>query len=198
VKTVEPGERVATVRSVAVAPGTYALGPETATLTVRTGRAGAAARAGHDLLIEVTAWSATLRIGDAPEETSVRLRADPGSLRVRTGSGGLQPLGDADRRRIEQRIAGEVLGSDPIAFRSAEAQDPAGDGTLRIGGELDLVGIRRPLTFTLHLGSDGRLAATATVTQTRWGITPYAVLFGTLKVLDDVTVEIEGRLPPAG
>ena len=34
--------------------GTYRLGPEDGTLRVRTGRSGAAAKAGHDLLIEVT------------------------------------------------------------------------------------------------------------------------------------------------
>ena len=35
-------------------------GPENARLTVRTTRTGAASKAGHDLLIEVTSWSATL------------------------------------------------------------------------------------------------------------------------------------------
>ena len=33
--------------------GTHTLGPENGTLSVRTGRTGAAAKAGHDLLIHV-------------------------------------------------------------------------------------------------------------------------------------------------
>ena len=41
--------------------GTYKLGPADGTLSVRTGRTGAAAKAGHDLVIHVTAWEATLR-----------------------------------------------------------------------------------------------------------------------------------------
>ena len=52
------------------------LGPDNGTLTVRTGRGGAAAKAGHDLLIEVERWSATL------DDASIELTADAGSLRV--------------------------------------------------------------------------------------------------------------------
>jgi hypothetical protein len=36
------------------------LGPDNARLTVRTGRGGAAAKAGHNQVLEVTRWSATL------------------------------------------------------------------------------------------------------------------------------------------
>jgi hypothetical protein len=60
---------------------------------VRTKRGGAAAKAGHDLDMEVTAWEATLEIGDA---SSAELSADAGSLRVRRGSGGMQALGEDD------------------------------------------------------------------------------------------------------
>ena len=57
-----------------IEPGTYTLGPENGTLSVHTGRSGAAAKAGHDLLIEVDAWGATVEIGaDAERE---RARAD--------------------------------------------------------------------------------------------------------------------------
>ena len=50
-----------------IEPGTYTLGPENATLRIRTGRRGGAAKAGHDLLIEVTAWSATIERGRRTE-----------------------------------------------------------------------------------------------------------------------------------
>ena len=43
---------------------THAFGPENGTLRVRTGRKGAAAKAGHDLLIEVTKWQATVEAAD--------------------------------------------------------------------------------------------------------------------------------------
>ena len=55
-------------------------GPENATLTVRTKRTGAASKAGHDLLIEVTSWSATLDPDANPALTpDSRLALAPGA-----------------------------------------------------------------------------------------------------------------------
>ena len=75
-------------------PGTRTFGPDDSTLAVRTGRSGAAAKAGHDLLIHITAWQATLEVGEDPAQTSIVLNADGGSLRVREGTGGMQALSD--------------------------------------------------------------------------------------------------------
>ena len=66
--------------------GTHRLGPENGTLSVRTGRIGAAAMAGHDLLLDVTAWEATLDVGEDPAVTSLVLEADAASLRVLEGA----------------------------------------------------------------------------------------------------------------
>src|ERR1700677_1011842 len=44
--------------------GTRTLGPSDARLTVNTGKTGAASKAGHNLLIEVSSWSATLVLGE--------------------------------------------------------------------------------------------------------------------------------------
>ena len=66
--------------------GTHRLGPHNATLTVETKRKGAAAKAGHDLVIEVTSWEAEL---DVAKDPAITLTADGGSLRVREGSGGV-------------------------------------------------------------------------------------------------------------
>ena len=65
--------------------GTHRLGPENGTLSVRTGRIGAAAMAGHDLLLDVTAWQATLEVGEG--ETSLVLEAD-GSVAACAGGNG--------------------------------------------------------------------------------------------------------------
>jgi YceI-like domain len=174
---------------VRIPAGEYRLGPPDGTLSVRTGRTGAAAKAGHDLLIEVTAWEATLAIG---EEMSVELAADPTSLRVREGSGGMQSLGDDDMANINETIDGEVLKREPIAFRSTAVS--ADGGTLAVEGELTLTGTTRPIAFDVSF-ADGRARATAVVTQTDFGMKPYSTLFGALKVADDVTVELDAALP---
>ena len=118
--------------------GTHTFGPENGTLSVRTGRIGAAAAAGHDLLIHVAAWRATLRVGDDPAETSLVLDADATSLRVQEGTGGMQPLEEDDKGNIQQTIDEEVLKRGAIAFRST-AVDSVADGTrLRVRGEQEI------------------------------------------------------------
>jgi polyisoprenoid-binding protein YceI len=169
---------------------TYRLGPDDGTLSVRTQRTGAAAMAGHNLLIHVTAWEATIALGD---DTSVAVDADGSSLRVQEGSGGMQALGDEDKENIRQTIDDEVLHGETIAFRSTEVK-PGGPG-LRVDGELTLNGETRPLGFDLALTADGRLEASAVVKQSDWGMKPYTGLFGALKVVDEVEVAIEATLP---
>ena len=175
----------------ATPPGTYALGPETGTLTVHTTRTGAASRAGHDLELEVGAWSATVALPADPSDTRLALTADARSLRVRNATGGMSALGDDDRQGIAQTIDEDVLKGTAIAFASTRVT-AAGSG-LSVAGELELSGTTQPITFELTL-ADGRLAARAVITQSTWGIKPYSALFGTLKVADDVTVAIDARL----
>jgi polyisoprenoid-binding protein YceI len=174
---------------VTLAAGTYRLGPDDGTLRVRTGRSGAAAKAGHDLLIEVTAWEATFTVGD---EASVELSADAGSLRVLEGTGGIQSLGDDDKAEINKTIVGEVLEGQPIAFRSTAVEE--GGDTLAVAGELTIAGATRPLAFDVDLDG-GRVRATVVVTQSEFGMKPYSTLFGALKVADQVRVEIDAALP---
>ncbi len=96
--------------------GTYRLGPDDGTLSIRTGRTGAAAKAGHDLVIEVTAWEATLRRWATRRASSSS--ADARSLHVLEGTGGIQSLGDDDKANIHTTIDDDVLKGQAIAFRS--------------------------------------------------------------------------------
>ena len=180
-----------------IQPGTYRLGPDYGTLWLRTGRTGAAAKAGHDLLLHVTSWEATLEVGEDPAGTSIALDVDAASLRVREGRGGMQALGDDDRANIEQTIDGEILMRRDIAFRSTRVE-PAPDGSgFCVVGDLTLLGTTRPLAVGLAVGPDGAIGAAAIVRQTDWGITPYSILYGTLKVVDEVRVGLDARLPAA-
>ena len=184
----------------AITAGSYTLGPGDGTLSVRTKKAGAAAKAGHNLLIEVTSWSATLTVGDDDAPMSIELSADSRSLKVLDGTGGMTSLGDDDKASIKQTIDEQVLRGTAIEFRSTAVEgesNPAGGAQLRVSGELELAGWRNPIAFELTAAADGHLAAVAIVKQSSWGIKPYAALFGTLKVIDEVTVEIAARLPRA-
>ena len=70
---------------------TLTLGPADGTLTVRTERIGAAAKAGHDLLIEVDSWEATLELpGDNGEHAFQLLTdKDPDALEVLLRAGAI-------------------------------------------------------------------------------------------------------------
>jgi polyisoprenoid-binding protein YceI len=179
---------------VSIQSGRHRLGPDNATLSVRTERAGAAAKAGHDLLIHVTAWQAELVVGEDPADTSMELTADATSLRVVEGTGGMQALGDDDLASIHQTIDDEVLRRREIRFRSTRAQTEPDGSRIRAEGDLTLAGNTRPIAFDLAIGHGGALSATAVVTQTAWGMKPYSALFGALKVKDDVEVVLEGHL----
>ncbi len=179
----------------AMQPGTYSLGPEQATLRIRTGRSGAAARAGHDLLIEVTAWRATIQAGAEAAATTLQLTADARSLQVRGGTGGMKSLDEDDKGSIRKTIDEEVLKGTAIEFRSTHSrQAPEG---LEVDGELELFGRRQPVSFALKAGDDGAISAATKLRQSDWGMKPYSALFGTLKVADELTVELEGTLPAA-
>ena len=162
------------------------LGPDNATLSVHTKRGGAAAKAGHDLELHVTRWEAALDLDAGTAELS----ADGSSLRVQRVTGGMQKLGGEDKDNIQQTIDDDVLQKQNITFRSTSIS--GNDGHYRVDGELTLSGSTQPLSFDLRV-DDGAVHAVATVTQTRFGMKPFSALFGTLKVLDDVEVQLQSR-----
>jgi len=159
---------------------------------VSTGRTGAVARAGHDLLLHVTDWEGTLELGADSAPSRVEVRADGGSLKVQEGTGGVQALDDGDKASIEQTIDDEVLRRDRITFRSTEVA-PDGDG-LRVAGELTMLGRTAPLTLDVAL-ADGALTAAGVVRQTDFGLKPYSALFGALRVADEVRVSLTASWP---
>lgn len=180
----------------AIMPGTHELGPENATLRVKTERRGAAAMAGHDLTIEVTSWEGALEVGEDPDRFSLNLTVDAGSLQVREGVGGVQALGEEDKIEIKQTIEAEVLGTtQPIEFHSTEVEALDGGRRLGVSGELTMNGNTHPLDFILDVGPEGQVSGKATVTQSDWGIKPYSGLFGTLKVRDEIEVVAEASFP---
>jgi polyisoprenoid-binding protein YceI len=180
----------------AIEPGTYELGPQDGTLTVHTRKGGAASKAGHNLRIEVERWGATAQFADDLAQSVLELSADSTSFTVVEGTGGVMSLGDDDKEGIAQTINQEVLKGTPITFKSTAVR-PDGDAQLHVTGDLELVNGVNLIAFDITVSDDGRVTGNATVTQTEWGMKPYSALFGTLKVNDDVVVEIDAKLRPS-
>jgi hypothetical protein len=195
--------------------GSFRLGPGSGRVVIKTSRAGLAARAGHDLTIEVTRWSAQVEVpaGSADKAgaaggadaaggahdagglaaATVQADLDLGSLEVREGSGGAMPLTDRDRREIKKQMIG-ILGSATATFASSRVI-PAGASAGAIEGTVTLNGKTQPARLQLTVSGDGQYRGSATLAQSGFGIKPYSGFFGALKLKDEVTLEFQVTLP---
>jgi hypothetical protein len=176
--------------------GSFRLGPETGRVVVKTGRAGLAAKVGHDLTIEFTRWSALLEVPDSGAGgggglTAAKVTADLelGSLEVREGKGGAKPLTDSDRRDIKKTMSG-ILGEGSASFTSSRVV-PSGASVGAVEGSLTLNGQTQPVRLQVTAPGEGRYRGSATVPQSAFGIKPYSGFFGALKLKDEVVVEFE-------
>jgi polyisoprenoid-binding protein YceI len=179
--------------TVAIMTGSFQLGPDAGRVVVKMGRAGVAARAGHDLTIEVTRWSARVEIpaDDAGGVTAATIAAelDLGSLEVREGTGGVKPLTDSDRRDISKTMSG-ILGDGTASFTSSRVTRSGAAGG-DVEGTLTIKGRSQPVRLRVTEPASGRYQGTATVLQSAFGIKPYSGFFGALKLADEVRVEFE-------
>ena len=179
--------------------GNFRLGPDAGRVVLKTGRAGLVARAGHDLTIEVTRWSARIEV-PATEDgglaaASVTAELDLGSLEVRQGTGGVKPLTDGDRREIKKTMR-RILGDATASFTSSRIV-PSGASGGAIEGTVTLNGKTQPVRLQVTAPAPGRYRGSATLAQTAFGIRPYVGFFGALKLRDEVGVEIEVDLAQA-
>jgi polyisoprenoid-binding protein YceI len=182
--------------------GRLRLGAERGRLVLLTTRDGLAARAGHDLTIEITRWSGELEVADDLTPAGLRIQADINSLAVRQGTGGVKPLTDRDRREIAV-TARRLLGAErqPEATYTASGFEPDQSGGGVVHGTLSLNGASKPLKLTVRKTGEATYQATGAVRQSDFGIKPYTAFLGVLKVSDPVSIVVDVELPdssPAG
>lgn len=170
--------------------GTHTIGPHNGSLLIKTGREGAAAKAGHDLVLEATSWDATVQVGDS---AAVRLDVDPAGIEVRSGTGGAKALSDKDRGEIAKNAREKVLGAATIRFRSTNVS--VSDGSMHVSGEVSIAGASQPVSVPLTVAPDGTVSGSIRLSQSAFGIKQYKALMGALKVADAVEVQVEARLP---
>jgi len=182
---------------VAATAGSFRLGPDAGRVVIKTTRAGLAAKAGHDLTIEVTRWSAQIEVpaedGGGLAAATVQADLDLGSLEVREGTGGALPLTDRDRREIKKQIGG-ILGAATATFASSRVI-PSGSSGGTVEGSVTLNGRTQPARLQVTAPGDGQYRGSATLAQTGFGIKPYSGFFGALKLKDEVTLEFQLTLP---
>ncbi len=172
------------------------LGPPAATCLVVTAREGILAALGHDLELAVTRFD--VRVDEAARRVDAIF--DAASLRVVRAlrAGRPSTVSDDDRRAIEDNTRKYVLETSrypEIRFRSSRVADTT-DG-FDVTGRLALRGVEHEVVVSLRRSGDG-LAASVTLDQTRWGIQPYGVMMGMLRVKAEVVVRLTmPATPPA-
>jgi hypothetical protein len=171
-----------------IEPGTHTIGPSNGTLKVKTGKEGAAAKMGHNLVLGVSSWQATVEGGDSP---SISLTADPGSVEVIEGSGGAKPLSDKDKGDIKKSITNKVLGGSQITFTSNSVEENGGQMIAR--GDLSIAGKSSQVSIPLSV-SGNTISGSVTLSQKDFGIKQFSAMMGALKVTDQVEVQFEGQV----
>jgi polyisoprenoid-binding protein YceI len=176
---------------------TYEFGPSSASLTLRTTRAGLAARLAHDLTLEPESWSGSVTLDRADlATTSVEVIVAPASLAVAHSSGGVKPLSDGDRREIASIIKEKVLQTTKypdLTFRSTAISGES--STFTVTGDLTITGTTRPIDLAVTVCDNGQVIVRATVVQTQFGIKPYSAMLGALKISDEVEICATLTLP---
>lgn len=173
--------------------GSYELGPQTADLLLRTTCEGRMAKAGHNLTLVVRDWTATVVVGESPETTSLRVVAQLDSLLVREGHGGIKPLSEGDKAQIVKNAAGSLgAASHPELTFTSTAVDGTWDRA-RMEGTLTLGARNEVQRFDIEATEVG-FRVSGVVTQSRYGVKPFSLMMGALKVGDDVTVEVTATL----
>jgi polyisoprenoid-binding protein YceI len=159
-------------------------------LIIRTGVGGRAARMGHRLTIAMTRWEATVSwVGGEP--TTGELAVEVDSFEVLRGEGGVKGLSGPEKALVRSNALKSLdAGRFPGIRFTTDAIEKTGDG-YRLTGTLHIRGKSRQHVIDLRtedLGDSWRMSAESKVCQSDYGVKPYSLLMGSLRVADEVTV----------
>lgn len=176
---------------------TWTLDPSHGELRILTGVAGPAAKMGHRLTIAMVTWLATVQWRDkAP--VSADLVVDVDSLQVLQGEGGVTPLSTPEKSVVRSNALKSLDAKKHPKIRfSADDIVQIASG-YRLTGTVEIHGKSRPQVVDLKVDDQGDSWAMSTqvpVTQTNFGVKPYSLLMGTMKVADEVTVDFSATHP---
>jgi polyisoprenoid-binding protein YceI len=155
---------------------------------------------GHRLTIAMNSWQISVSWADG-EPAAADLTVDVESLEVLRGEGGVTPLSPPEKA-LARSNALKTLGvqSFPrITFRADNVAQTA-DG-YRLTGSLEIHGKARSCVMdvgTEDLGAAWRLSSETVVRQSDFGVKPYSMLMGAMKVADDVTVSFTATVGKDG
>lgn len=175
-----------------------------ADVLVYTYKEGLLSAIAHDLKLRLTelelgvvlAETGEARPTGAPGVASIRLRANPRSLRVvcamHKGRENHGALSARDVRDIEDNITRDVLHPSRFDLLTYDSTAIAAAGTerYRVRGELLLHGVRRPVE-TVVAGQASHWVAETTLLQPDFDIEPFSAMLGSMKIKPEVRVVVK-------
>ncbi|OBF56697.1 S-adenosyl-L-methionine-dependent methyltransferase [Mycobacterium sp. 852002-50816_SCH5313054-b] len=168
-------------------------------LSIRTGVTGRAARMGHRLTIAMTRWEASVAWA-AGEPVTAELTVEVDSFEVLQGEGGVKGLSGPEKALVKSNALKSLDAKRYPEIRfAADTIDKAEDG-YRLTGKLHIRGKSRKHVIDLRttdLGEQWRMSVESTVRQTDFGVKPYSLLMGSVKVVDEVSVSFTAVHPRA-
>ena len=176
---------------------TWTLDGSAGELLILTGVAGPAAKTGHRLTIAMRSWQATVDWrGKEPAGATLSVAVD--SLEVIKGEGGITPLGGPEKgiARSNALKSLDAKKFPEIRFTATEITKTA-DG-YRLTGTAEIHGKSRPQSVDLTVqdhGKDWMMSAQISITQSDFGVKPYSLLMGAVKVADPVTINFTASHP---
>lgn len=169
----------------------WSLDASSGELRILTGVAGPAAKTGHRLTIAMQSWQATVHWqGDEPQ--TAELIVDVDSLEVLKGEGGVAPFLGPEKG-VARSNALKSLDAEKfpqIRFTTDDITPTAGG--YRLSGAVEIHGKRRPQVVDLNVGEKGKswtMSAQVRLTQSEFGVKPFSLLMGAVKVADEVTID---------
>jgi polyisoprenoid-binding protein YceI len=165
-------------------------------LLVTTGVTGPAAKMGHRLTIAMTAWQATVRTVDG-EPGGVDLAVDVDSLEVLRGDGGVKGLSGPEKSlaRSNALSSFDVDRFPNIRFQADDVSQV--DGGYRLTGTLEIHGVARERAVDVRVQDAGdawRIACDAEVRHSDFGMKPYSMMMGAMRVEDAVAVSFSAQV----
>lgn len=168
----------------------WSLNASAGELLILTGVAGPAAKTGHRLTIAMQSWQATVDWrGKSP--TGVDLTVAVDSLEVVKGEGGLTPLAGPEKGIARSNALKSLDAKKFPQIRFTATDITANADGYRLSGTVEIHGKSRPQVVDLKVedrGESWAMSAQTTITQTDFGVKPYSLLMGAVKVADQVTI----------
>ncbi|MEO3761655.1 YceI family protein [Mycobacterium sp. B14F4] len=181
-------------------PHTWHLDQSDGRLTIHTGVAGRAAKMGHRLTIAMNTWHATVDWSDS-EPAQLHLSVDVDSLEVLGGEGGVTPLSGPEKvlARSNALKVLDVKRFPQITFDTTMIERT--ETGYRLTGTVQIHGTAGDSVVDLNVEDSGdvwRMSADVAIRQTDFGVKPYSMLMGAMKVADAVTVSLTAERAKTG